>query len=195
MADVAALSQTSSRTSYDAVAAALHWLLAVLIAVTFWIGLTMVELTFSPLRIRLYNWHKWLGVAILVLSTARILWRVGGHPPPPIKSSMPAWQRSALRGTHWAFYGLFFVVPLLGWAYSSAVGVPVVLFGWLPLPDLAARDKAFGDEVLKPLHAASSWLLAAIVVGHTAAACKHHFVDRDDVLARMWPWWPSRPQS
>ena len=44
---------------------ALHWLLALLIAAAFVMGLVMVELRFSPLRLRLYNWHKWLGIAIL----------------------------------------------------------------------------------------------------------------------------------
>ncbi len=93
------------------------------------------------------------------------------------------------------FYALFFIVPLLGWAYTSAVGVPVVFLGVLPLPDFVPRDKSFGDEVLKPLHEVASWLLAAVVVVHVAAALKHHFVERDGLLVRMWPWWPSRRRA
>jgi len=83
-------------------------------------------------------------------------------------------------------------VPVLGWLYTSAVGVPVVLFGWLPLPDLTPLDKPFGDEVLKPLHNVSAYVLAGLVVLHTAAALKHQLVDRDGLLANMWPWWPTR---
>jgi cytochrome b561 len=62
----------------------------------------------------------------------------------------------------------------------------------LPLPDFVPRNKPFGDEVLRPLHEVASYLLAAIVVLHVAAASKHQFVDRDHLLARMWPWWPTR---
>jgi cytochrome b561 len=107
----------------------------------------------------------------------------------------PDWQRRAYRATHGVFYALFFLVPLLGWAYTSAVGVPVVWFGVLPLPDFVPRDKAFGEEVLKPLHEAGSYLLAAIVVVHVAAALKHELVDRDHLLARMWPHWPGRRRT
>jgi cytochrome b561 len=63
------------------------------------------------------------------------------------------------------------------------------------LPDFVARDKALGDDVLKPLHAAASYLLAAIVVVHVAAALKHHYIERDGLLVRMWPWWPSRRRA
>jgi len=181
--------------AYDGVAVLLHWLLAVLIVVAFFIGLSMVDLPLSPLRLRLYNWHKWLGVVVLALSVARIAWRAAGHRPPPLPAHTPPWQQQAYRGTHLVFYALFFAVPLLGWAYTSAVGVPVVLFGVVPLPDFVPRDKPFGDDVLKPLHELTSYLLAALVVLHVAAAMKHQLVDRDRLLARMWPWWPTRSRT
>jgi cytochrome b561 len=181
--------------AYGVVAIVLHWLLALLIVVAFCIGLSMVDLPFSPRRFRVFNWHKWLGIAVLALSAARLAWRAAGHPPPPVPAGLPAWQLAALRVTHLLFYALFFVVPLLGWAYTSAVGVPVAFLGVLPLPDFVPRDKPFGDQVLKPLHEIASWLLAALVVVHVAAALKHHFVDRDGLLVRMWPWWPSRTRA
>ena len=78
---------------------------------------------------------------------------------------------------------------------NKAVGVPVVFLGVLPLPDFVPRDKSFGDEVWKPLHEIASWLLAVVVVVHVAAAFKHHFIERDRLLVRMWPWWPSRRQA
>ena len=180
---------------YGGVAVVLHWLLAVLIVAAFFIGLSMVDLPLSPQRLRLYNWHKWLGIAVLALSAARLLWRAAGHPPPALPSHTPLWQQQAYRGTHLVFYALFFLVPLLGWAYTSAVGLPVVWFGVLPLPDFVPRDKPFGEEVLKPLHEVTSYLLAAIVVVHVAAAVKHQFVDRDHLMARMWPWWPTRSRT
>ncbi|HEY2559305.1 MAG TPA: cytochrome b [Caldimonas sp.] len=178
--------------AYGSVAVVLHWLLAALIVAAFFIGLSMVDLPLSPRRLRLYNWHKWIGIGVLMLSAARLLWRATGHAPPPLPAHTPPWQQQAYRGTHLVFYALFFAVPLLGWAYTSAVGVPVVWLGWLPLPDFVPRDKPFGEEVLQPLHQVASYLLAAIVVVHIAAALKHHFVDRDHLLVRMWPWWPSR---
>ena len=181
--------------SYGTVAVAMHWLLAVGIVFSFLIGLSMVDLPLSPQRLRLFNWHKWLGIAVLALSAARLGWRAAGHPPPPLPAHTPPWQQQAYRGTHLVFYALFFIVPLLGWATTSALGVPVVWLGWLPLPDFVPRNKLFGEEVLAPLHQASSYLLAGIVALHVAAACKHQFVDRDHLMARMWPWWPTRRRA
>ena len=99
---------------------------------------------------------------------------------------MPAWQRSVAHLTHRAMYGLFFAVPLAGWAYSSAAGFPVVLFGVLPLPDFVPADKALA-KAIEPWHAALAFALAGVALVHVAAALKHHFVDRDGLLGRMWP--------
>jgi len=106
---------------YDSVAVSLHWILAALIVASLFVGLYMVDLRFSPLRFRLFNWHKWAGVAVLALSVARLVWRAAGHPAPALPPGVPRWQLVAYRATHLAFYGLFFVVPLLGWLYTSAV--------------------------------------------------------------------------
>jgi cytochrome b561 len=192
MTDQQARATSLRASAYDRRFVALHWLLALMIVAAFAMGLVMVELRFSPLRLRLFNWHKWLGIAILALSLARFGWRLVAPRLVPLPSDMPAWQLAAARGTHLAFYALFLIVPLSGWLYTSAVGVPVVWLGWLPLPDLTPLDKPFGEEVLKPLHNASSYLLAALVVVHVAAALKHQLVDRDRLLADMWPWWPGR---
>ena len=86
----------------------------------------------------------------------------------------------------WAFMALFFAVPLVGWAYSSAAGFPVVWFGVVPLPDFVSPDKALA-EAIKPWHGRLAWLLALLVVVHVAAVVKHQWVDRDGLLWRMLP--------
>jgi cytochrome b561 len=174
-------------TVYNRPAVALHWVLALAIAGSFAVGLYMHELPFSPLRLKLYNWHKWAGVTILFLSVLRIVWRITHRPPAlpaTIERAMPAWQLKGFHATHHLLYLLFFIVPLTGWAYSSAAGFPIVWFGVLPLPDFVGSDKALA-ELIKPLHKFSTFALAGLVVMHVAAALKHQFIDRDGLLARM----------
>ena len=174
----------ATRPRYTTPAIALHWLLAVMIVGSFSVGLYMTGLSFSPQRLQLYNWHKWAGVSILALTALRLLWRLTHRPPAP--PPMPAWQRQAAAVSHGAMYVLFFAIPLLGWAYSSAAGFPIVWFGVLPLPDFVPVDKALA-EALKPWHGWLAKALAALVVLHVAAALQHHFIDRDGLLSRMRP--------
>ena len=175
-------------TPYTRTAMAFHWLLAVALLGSFGVGLYMADLPFSPQRLKLYNWHKWAGVTILALSALRLVWRLTHTPPRELPA--PAWQQRAARLTHGALYLLFFAVPLVGWAYTSAAGFPVVWFGVLPLPDFVSPNKALA-ETIKPWHGALAWALAALVAVHVAAALKHHFIDRDGLLRRMLPF-PNR---
>lgn len=181
------MSATPAR--YSGLAIALHWVLALAIVGAFAVGLYMTSLSMSPTRLKLYNWHKWAGTVILALSALRLLWRLTHRPPAlprAIEAAMPAWQRVAHHATHHLLYLLFFAVPLVGWAYSSAAGFPIVVFGVLPLPDFVPVDKALA-EAIKPWHGWLAYGLATLVVLHVAAALKHQLVDRDGLLSRMWP--------
>lgn len=169
---------------YTLTAISLHWLLAAAILGTFAVGLYMTSLPFSPARLKLFNWHKWAGVSILALSALRLLWRL--RHPPPAELPMPAWQSQLARWAQGSMYLLFFALPLAGWAYSSASGFPIVVFGWLPLPDFVpvSRDLA---SALKFVHHWLAYGLAALVALHVAGALKHQFIDRDGLLQRMRP--------
>ncbi len=184
------MKQPSADARYGAVAIGFHWLLALMIVGSLGVGLYMSDLPLSPWRLKLYNWHKWAGVTILMLSALRLLWRLSHRPPPlpqHVLSAMPAWQQHAHSATHFALYLLFFAVPLTGWAYSSAAGFPIVWFGVWPLPDWVSVNKELADAVLKPLHAACAFTLAALVLLHVAATLKHQFLDQDGLFWRIWP--------
>lgn len=172
---------------YHPISVLLHWVLGLAIVAVFAVGLYMADLPFSPQRLKLYNWHKWAGMVILGLSLVRLFWRLTHRPPElpsSIQNGMPAWQRTAHHATHHGLYLLFFAVPLLGWAYSSAAGFPIVLFGVLPLPDFVPVSPDLA-EVLKPLHKLSAFAMAALVLLHVAGALKHALIDRDGLLGRM----------
>lgn len=174
---------------YSAVAITLHWLLGLGIVALFGLGVYMADLPFSPWRMKLYNWHKWAGITLLALSVLRLLWRITHRPPAlpaAITQAMPAWQNLAHHATHHLMYVLFFVVPLLGWAYSSAAGFPIVWFGQIALPDLVGPDKALA-AMIKPLHELAAWALVGLAALHVGAALKHQWLDRDGLLLRMMP--------
>lgn len=183
------LSDAHQAARYSTVAIVLHWLLGLSIFAMFAIGIYMSDLPFSPTRLKLYNYHKWAGITFLALSVLRLLWRLTNKPPAlprAIEQAMPSWQTKVYHATHHALYALFFAVPLIGWAYSSAAGFPIVLFGVLPLPDFVAVDKEFAKQI-KELHEISAFALMGLAILHIGAALKHHFIDKDGLVSRMLP--------
>ena len=117
----------AASTGYTRTAVSLHWLIAGLIISAFALGWVMTELAISPLKVRMFNWHKWVGMTILALAALRTLWRLT-HPAPPLLP-MPAWQRISAHALHGLLYAMMFALPLSGWAYSNATGYPIVYLG------------------------------------------------------------------
>ena len=170
---------------YTRTAIALHWLMALVIVGLFALGAYMHELPFSPIKLKLYSWHKWAGVCVFLLVFVRLAWRLT-HRPPALPAHMQGLVRVAAHAGHHVLYLLMFAIPLSGWLMSSAKGFQTVLFGVFPIPDLLSKDEALG-EILQQLHFSLNMLLLAVVIGHVAAAIKHHLIDKDDVLTRMLP--------
>lgn len=170
---------------YTPAAIALHWIVALLIIANLALGLYTVDLPLSPRKLHLFSYHKWIGVTVLMLAAARLLWRLG-HPAPALPATMAPWEQRAANASHILLYALFFAAPLTGWLFSSASGFQTVYLGLLPIPDLLHKDKALADA-LRLAHKSINYTMAALIVIHALAALKHHFVDRDDVLRRMLP--------
>jgi cytochrome b561 len=179
-------SQQDRATGYGFVTVLLHWLIALLIVAAFALGTVMVEIEgLTPTKLRYFSWHKWLGITILALTALRLLWRLW-HRAPPYAHPMPRWQLLASKTTHGLLYVLMFILPLSGYFYSLAAGVPVVYLGIWPLPVLIDADPLL-KPILEELHEVLSTVLLIVVSLHVLAALKHQFVDRDNIFKRILP--------
>ena len=171
---------------YTRTAILFHWLIALLIVGAFTMGLVMTDIPgITPTKLKYFSWHKWTGVTVLALATLRLLWRLT-HAAPAYPASMPAWQQTSAHRLHLLLYVLIFAVPLSGYFYTLAAGVPVVYFGLFQLPLLIEANPAL-KPVLKDLHFWLNMVLAGAVGLHVAAALKHQLIDRDGVMRRMLP--------
>lgn len=172
---------------YTHTAIAMHWLIAVMISAAFTLGFIMSDMPgLTMTKLKYFSWHKWLGVTIFALALVRVMWRAT-HPAPPLVANLPPWQRLAAGAAHYSLYVLIIVIPLTGYFYSLAAGVPVVYLGIVPLPVLIAKNDVL-KEVLKSMHSILNFTMAGVVVLHVLGALKHHFIDRDGTLARMLPF-------
>lgn len=168
---------------YPAALVVLHWTMAVLILAAIPIGWRMGDLEPGPLQDALYHIHRSIGVTVLALAVARLLVRRTLGAPPPHPALAP-WQRTLSVAVHHLLYVLFFVVPILGWAGTSAFGAPIIVWGLFELPPILPVNRPL-SEILLGAHGLFAQTLAGLVILHVAGALYHAFVRRDGVMQRM----------
>ncbi|MFT5449223.1 MAG: cytochrome b561/polyisoprenoid-binding protein YceI [Gammaproteobacteria bacterium] len=171
---------------YDLVARTLHWLIAALIVTQYVLGELAERAAGSDqlvAQLGLLANHKSVGITILALAVVRLFWRFVATPP-ALPATMPAWQHRASQMSHWLLYLFLFALPVTGWMMSSAASFTVSWFGLFELPNLVGANEALSESLQDVHHILASALLAIAII-HIAAALKHHFIDRDDVLRRM----------
>lgn len=172
---------------YNGIAMALHWTVAALLVWGFALGWIMTDIPgFTPAKLRDFSWHKWIGVTLLALVLARLLWRVF-HRPPELPAGMHAWEKRAAHAGHAALYALMLAIPVSGYLYTCAAGVPVVYLGILPLPVVIPRNP-HDAGILKAVHIYLNYTLLAAVAAHLLAVVKHQWFDRQGLLSRMLPF-------
>lgn len=176
------------RVKYDRVAMNLHWIIAVLMVPMLFLGEELMEAEDGFAGTLLPTAHVSIGVSILLLSLARIFWRLL-NPPPPAPLTLRPWEAAAATITHVLFYILMIALPVSGLLLvpefiADEPGMAgLSFFGIIPVP--LAFD---GGDVAGVVHKLGSKAGIALVVLHVVAALKHQFIDGDGVLRRMLPY-------
>lgn len=176
----------NSESSYGVVAKLLHWLIALLILGLLGVGWVMEDIDPQALRFQVYGVHKALGIAVLFLGALRLIWHAYTPPPAAIPSQKP-WEHMLAKGIHVVFYAAAVLMPLSGWALSSAAGYPVSWFGLFELPMIVTKDESAKD-FFGETHEILGVIIAVCVALHVAGALKHHVIDKDLTLKRMLPF-------
>jgi cytochrome b561 len=182
---------TTAPIGYSGPAKLIHWLTAIAVLAAIPLALAMVRVDQGPLQNSLYDLHRSFGVLVLLLTAARLVWRMF-RPAPPLVEGLPAWQMVAARASHHLLYLLLIAMPLLGWAGTSAFGAPITVFGLFEWPPFMGKDQDLAETLLA-LHRWLGFALAALLALHVGAALHHHLVRKDDTLRRMLPGYPGRP--
>ena len=170
---------------WGAVSQSLHWLIVLLLLAQGTVGLLMGDMARGPDKIAVYALHKSVGITLLALAVARLLWRLYAGRPAPAPGT-PSWQERAASAMHAALYLLLFAVPISGWVMNSAAGFQLQWFGLFNLPSIAPHDRDL-HELAESMHEWLFWALVALAAAHAAAALYHHLFQRDATLARMLP--------
>ena len=187
------------RSRYTTVAICFHWVIAVLILTNLIVGFRMAFLK-GLAEFNIFQLHKSIGITILLLSVARLGWRLA-NPPPPESTSLKPWETVAAQTVHWGFYVIMIGMPLSGWVVvsTSPYNLPTLLYHLVPWPhlpivhDLAAAPKASVNHLFDATHVALAWGTLGLLALHVGAVIKHQFLDGHPVLHRMMPLRPDAP--
>jgi len=175
----------NTNETYGSVTKWLHWLIAILVIGMLILGLVLTQVEKGVLRNELMWLHKSIGMTVLLIVVFRILWRFSNRQP-TLPLTVPLWEQTASRFMHFLLYLVLFAMPISGWMMSSFGGHPVIFWGWfdaaLPLGQYRPWAHQFSNA-----HFVIAWVMTGLIIVHTTAALKHHFIDKDYVLRRMLP--------
>jgi cytochrome b561 len=170
-------------TTYSTAARHFHWWTVALLAIQIPLGFYITRADSATL----YDSHKLLGLAILALVAARLVYRLV-HGAPADEPTLTWWQKGASHATHWSLYLLLLLVPVLGWLGVSLYGARDLYGGLVTIPPVSGVDQGASETVML-VHKYLAYLTTAVVAMHVGAAVVLHWLIRGDgVLARMLPW-------
>jgi cytochrome b561 len=179
--------QAKVRSRYSSVAIAFHWVIGLMMIATALGGL-LHESFGKEAEEPIIGLHMASGLTILVLSLARLGWRLG-HRPPPLAPTLKRWEVGLAHATHWTFYLLMMVMPLSGWAMvsTSKQDWGLSVFGLFDAPFMPFKDNKPLGGIMHETHEILGFLVLGMIALHIAAAIKHHFLDGDNTVERMLP--------
>jgi cytochrome b561 len=169
---------------YPARSIALHWLVVLVLAATFPLGMALSRAP-DGWGDTLYRLHWSFGLLALALAFLRTANRLIGGAPAP-HPGLTRLESVLSNLVHKALYLLLLLAPLLGWLGKSAYGGPITVFGLFDMPALLPPSEALAKTFLGA-HKIVVKLLMACIVLHVAGALNHLFIKRDGLLLRMMP--------
>ena len=168
---------------YGIVSRLFHWAMAIAIFAMFALGVWMVTLDYySPYYNDAPNFHRSVGILLLIALPLRWLWRAMSIKPAP--DGLSPFEEKAAYATHGGFYVLLLGLMISGYLISTPDGQPIDVFGWFNVPSIIQSkglESSAGD-----VHRIVAYVVIALAALHTLAALKHHFVDKSQILNRMW---------
>jgi cytochrome b561 len=176
----------NSIDQYGIITKVFHWTLVLLIAIQFYL---IIQARWLPENSPVAGFligglHKPIGMLVFLIAILSYIWRLINIKPifPP---TMEAWEKLAATTVHNLLYLCLFVMPLSGLIMSVAGGRPPNFFGLFQVPQFLAENKNLSDFFFS-IHRYTGYLLLGLIILHVLAALKHHFINRDHILKRMW---------
>ncbi len=176
------MARLSNNSHYGTVAVTIHWLSALLILALLGSGFRAGQIIDPIAKADILRVHAPMGITILLLTLARIIWWWRHDTKPAALGNSPRWQEVSAKTVHVLFYIIILGMAASGIGMFVLSGAGAIIFG--------GAQAALPDFNLYPPripHGLGARAMVALLVLHAGAALYHHFFKRDVTLSRMWP--------
>jgi len=175
------MARKSTDSSYGTVAAIIHWLSALFIIALLGLGFRAGQTLDLETKASILQIHATLGIAILLLTLARIVWWWRFDTKPAALEGGIRWQERSAKAVHMLFYIIILGMVASGIGMFVLSGAGPIIFGGAPgaLPD-------FHLYLPRVPHGIGARAILLLLILHAGAALYHHFIKRDATLKRMW---------
>lgn len=169
----------NSENKYGLISIVFHWLMALVILITFTLGLNLkhnYQYYYEVLML-----HNSLGITIFLLAIFRIAWKFINIKPTPLLNKKILMKLATV--IHIIFYIIFFILPITGYILTNLQGDTVVFYG-INLPEILERDR----DLKYYTHLIHDWLgniLLVLFSLHVLGALYHHIIIKDNTLRRI----------
>jgi len=175
---------TLATQAYTKAQIALHWLSVSLMSILVLAGelrhLLTAQTGVSMRSVMIV--HIGCGMALLAVTLVRTVVRISHRRAVGDGFCM---QDACAHAVHLCIYAFIFASCLVGWVIVNAKGLAVpVPFTGLEFPRLVSADPALVATTVW-IHDLLAWALYGLLALHIVAALGHHYIFRDDTLARM----------
>jgi len=171
---------------YGLVTLALHWTTVILVVLAWGLGQGGDLLPAEGARAAGLFVHISAGLAVILLTVMRLLWRIVDPAPAAIPTPFGVLGDFAAKLGHGLLYILLVVVPVTGIIVQFARGHALPVFGIVEIASPWAADRTFARSVMGA-HELLANALMVIALLHALAALLHHWLLRDRTLRRMLP--------
>ncbi len=169
----------------------LHWLTAFGVISLYALGWYMVDLDYYDAWYQSAPyWHKGFGLSLFALVLLRLVVRVITQSPRPL-AAHKQWEKHAASLVHITLYVLLLVCFISGYLISTADGRGIDVFTLFEVPALVPAS--FVEQYVENMedwagevHEWSTNILLGMAAFHALGGLKHHLIDRDRTLSRMF---------
>ena len=178
-------------TRYGTVSRFLHWTVFLLIVYQFIGANIMTRLGRNATVLGLnqdffYNWHKSLGLVVLLVALARVIWR-RTTPLPNWADALTPVERAITSRLETLLYALMFLLPVTGFLFVMAGGYGVKLFGAYDLPNPIGKHETLAWWA-QLCHLLLTYSAVVVISWHVGLGLKKHIYDRARFFHRMLPF-------